>query len=303
MATSTAVVRNWEDTDDLYQSVCLVLWRKFELFRPGSNFFAWARQTAKNKVGDFVRQKQSPTYVTEELMDILAESAPEPHDVDAEVYLVALRRCREKLTAEDEELLQLRYVEELSTVEIADRLQRLRPKCKSVAESYPPLVTRMHPDGTGEAGAFIEGTLMSDHAINLDRLFDLVGTVCDDGASPNDFIELDSIVQVDRGARDWYLGYCRLHGTLRLELRAHRATQAVFEQISIEPTDAAIKRIGRCEGSGPRFPRPHLPCHSAHSLFHPTIGYSSGWTISYLSRDRDNRALDFGLLAYARVPS
>jgi RNA polymerase sigma factor (sigma-70 family) len=37
-----AVVRNREDTDDLYQSVCLVLWSKFESFRPGSNFFAWA---------------------------------------------------------------------------------------------------------------------------------------------------------------------------------------------------------------------------------------------------------------------
>ena len=101
-----AVVRNWEDTDDLYQSVCLILWRKFESFRPGSNFFAWARQTAKNKVGDFVRHKQSPTYVTEELMDILTESAAKPYDDGAEAYLAALRRCREKLTAADDELLQ-----------------------------------------------------------------------------------------------------------------------------------------------------------------------------------------------------
>ena len=30
-----SVVRNWEDTDDLYQSVCLVLWSKLESFRPG----------------------------------------------------------------------------------------------------------------------------------------------------------------------------------------------------------------------------------------------------------------------------
>ena len=36
-----AVVRNWEDADDLYQSVCLVLWSKFDSFRPGSSFFAW----------------------------------------------------------------------------------------------------------------------------------------------------------------------------------------------------------------------------------------------------------------------
>jgi RNA polymerase sigma-70 factor, ECF subfamily len=122
-----AVVRNRADTDDLYQSVCLVLWRKFESFRLGSSFFAWARQTAKNKVGDFVRHKRSPTYVTENLMDILTEVAVEPHDADVEVYQAALWRCRQKLTAADDDLLQLRYVEELSTIEIADRLQRLQP--------------------------------------------------------------------------------------------------------------------------------------------------------------------------------
>ena len=122
-----AVVRNRADTDDLYQSVCLVLWRKFESFRLGSNFFAWARQTAKNKVGDFVRQKRSASHVTQNLMEILTEIDVEPHDADVEIYLAALQHCRQKLTASDDDLLQLRYVEELSTIEIAGRLQRLQP--------------------------------------------------------------------------------------------------------------------------------------------------------------------------------
>lgn len=123
-----AVVRNWEDTDDLFQSVCLVLWSKFDSFRPGTNFFAWARQIAKIKVSDLLRHKHKclPSFITENLVDILAEIAAEPHDAGAEVYLVALRRCREKLSTADDKLLQLRYVEELSTVEIADRLQRLQ---------------------------------------------------------------------------------------------------------------------------------------------------------------------------------
>jgi RNA polymerase sigma-70 factor, ECF subfamily len=122
-----AVIRNRADTDDLYQSVCLVLWRKFESFQPGSSFFAWARRTAKNKVGDFVRRRRSPTYVKEELIDILTEITAEPYDARAEVYLDALQRCRKKLSTADDELLQLRYVEELGTGEIAGRLQRLPP--------------------------------------------------------------------------------------------------------------------------------------------------------------------------------
>jgi RNA polymerase sigma-70 factor (ECF subfamily) len=122
-----AVVRNWDDADDLYQAVCLVLWSKFDLFQPGTSFFAWARETAKNKVGDFVRRRPSPTHVTEQLLDILAGTATDSHNSGPETYLAALRRCREKLTNSDEELIQLRYVEELNTIEIADRLQRLRP--------------------------------------------------------------------------------------------------------------------------------------------------------------------------------
>ena len=44
-----------------------------------------------------------------------------------EPYLAALRRCQAKLSAADEQLLQLRYVEQLGVGEIAGRLQRLQP--------------------------------------------------------------------------------------------------------------------------------------------------------------------------------
>jgi RNA polymerase sigma-70 factor, ECF subfamily len=120
-----AVVRNWEDTDDLFQSVCLVLWNKFESFRPGTSFFAWARQVAKIKISDFLRHKHKrlPSLIIEKLVDILAA---DPDDVGSEAYLVALQHCRKRLPVEDEELLQLRYIEGLSIVEMADRLQRLR---------------------------------------------------------------------------------------------------------------------------------------------------------------------------------
>jgi RNA polymerase sigma-70 factor, ECF subfamily len=121
-----AVLRNWEDTDDLYQSVCLVLWSKFETFQPGSNFFAWARRTARIKLSEFLRRKHSPNCLCEELRDVLVEGVVDPYGTDGEEYLIALQRCRDKLAIEDDELLQLRYIEELNTVQIADRQQRLQ---------------------------------------------------------------------------------------------------------------------------------------------------------------------------------
>jgi RNA polymerase sigma-70 factor, ECF subfamily len=119
-----AVVRNWQDADDIYQCVCLVLWRKFGLFQPGSSFFAWARQTAKIEVSNFLRHKQSPKYLAEKLRDMLPEHADDLQGIDTEVYLAALHRCREKLSAPEDELLELRYYKELNTVEIAAQLQR-----------------------------------------------------------------------------------------------------------------------------------------------------------------------------------
>jgi RNA polymerase sigma-70 factor, ECF subfamily len=128
-----AVVRNREDADDLFQSVCMVLWRKFGLFQPDSSFFSWARQTARFEISNFLRRKSSSNYVSGKLLDTLTTIAIEAQDNGAEQYLAALRRCRQNLNATDAELLQLRYIEELSIREIAGRLQRLQPNvCRSL---------------------------------------------------------------------------------------------------------------------------------------------------------------------------
>jgi RNA polymerase sigma-70 factor (ECF subfamily) len=128
-----AIVRNWEDSDDLFQSVCVVLWEKFESFRSGSSFFSWARQTAKFEVRKFLARKHVPTYVSEKLLDALAETTLSAQHGGVELALAALRRCREKLDIADEELLELRYVENLGSGEIAARLRRPQPSvCRSL---------------------------------------------------------------------------------------------------------------------------------------------------------------------------
>jgi RNA polymerase sigma-70 factor (ECF subfamily) len=129
-----AVVRSWEDADDLFQAVCLVLWSKFESFQPGTSFFAWARQTARNKISHFLRHKQEPDFVDDELLEVLTTVAIGAKEDWAESYLTALRRCRAKLATADEELLELHYGEGCGTRQIADRLQRLQSNvCHSLA--------------------------------------------------------------------------------------------------------------------------------------------------------------------------
>jgi RNA polymerase sigma-70 factor (ECF subfamily) len=130
-----AMVRSHADADDVFQSVYLVLWRKFDSFDPGtSRFYPWACQTAKFVVFSFLRHKRKlPNCLGDDLVDVLAEVALEEPEDDAAGYLTALRRCREKLGAADEELLELRYAQGLGSREIADRLQRPQTSvCRSL---------------------------------------------------------------------------------------------------------------------------------------------------------------------------
>jgi predicted aconitase with swiveling domain len=120
---------------------------------------------------------------------------------------------------------------------------------------------------------------MSDQPNNLDRLFELVGAVCDGSLSPDEFNELDSILRDDRMACDWYRGYCRLHGTLRMHLRAHRATQAAWQQIGIKPdaTGLTDSIAAKAEVSA------SFPSSYSASLWHGTLDYcSSAGAIAYL---------------------
>ena len=86
-------------------------------------------------------------------------------------------------------------------------------------------------------------------------------------------------MRVDGGARDWYLGYCRLHGTLSLELRAHRATQAVFEQIGITPSVTGSNELDVVRTETSASPAPPF----LSTTLYGTVGYfSSGWPMAYL---------------------
>jgi RNA polymerase sigma-70 factor, ECF subfamily len=129
-----AVVRNWDDTDDLLQSVCLVLWRKFDSFAPGSNFLFWASRIAKIEVSNFLRRRPLPGRANDELLDAFVETVVHVRNEDKEPYLAALRHCREKLNAADEELIAFHYVEDLGSREIAERLHRSQSSvCNSLS--------------------------------------------------------------------------------------------------------------------------------------------------------------------------
>jgi hypothetical protein len=75
-------------------------------------------------------------------------------------------------------------------------------------------------------------TTMTD----TDRLVELTEAVCDENASPEELVALDSMLLAEAAARRPYLDYCQLHVALEVEMQAHWALQ---EACRPERLDAA----------------------------------------------------------------
>jgi RNA polymerase sigma-70 factor (ECF subfamily) len=109
---------------DLLQETNIVLWRKFDLYEQGTNFFAWAREIARLSV---LRHRRTSSrriatldpHLLEELAERFSE-CPEPTGRDKEV----LSGCLEKLKDADRELIVARYRPGASVAGIAVRLGR-----------------------------------------------------------------------------------------------------------------------------------------------------------------------------------
>jgi len=109
---------------DLLQETNIVLWRKFEQYERGSNFFAWAREIARLSV---LRHRRTNSrriatldpHLLEELAERFSQW-PEPTGRDQE----ALSGCLDKLKDTDRELIVARYRPGATVGGMAARLGR-----------------------------------------------------------------------------------------------------------------------------------------------------------------------------------
>lgn len=106
---------------NVLQETNLVLWRKAEDFKMGTNFSAWAHQVAYWQVQAYVRDRKRDRHVFDEaLIGQLANHEPEM-TVEPEVR-VALRHCLSQVSARNRDMLRQRYEGGQSIATLADRL-------------------------------------------------------------------------------------------------------------------------------------------------------------------------------------
>jgi len=115
---------NQQDIDDVWQETNVLLLKKANDFRPGSDFWAWSSQVARYQVLSHCRRvKRQRLVFSESVLAMLAD------DIGERVQTIdrrqaALDACVALLPASQRRLLELRYSPKASVNDIAASLGR-----------------------------------------------------------------------------------------------------------------------------------------------------------------------------------
>jgi RNA polymerase sigma-70 factor, ECF subfamily len=97
--------------EEVFQEVCVVLWREYETFELGTDFVRWVAVIAHNQVRKFRRQRRQVGFqLSDATFDLLAAEAVDRVDL-FDYRRDALRRCLTKLSAADRALIVECYQE------------------------------------------------------------------------------------------------------------------------------------------------------------------------------------------------
>jgi RNA polymerase sigma-70 factor (ECF subfamily) len=113
-----------DDAADVLQETSLVLWKKFDTYTSGTNFFAWACKIARLQAMKFREQRgKSSVVFSDDLMDKLAEEAAEDRFAPGN-SLRYLRQCLQQLSPRNQQLIQKRYEPGMSVTRLAEDIGR-----------------------------------------------------------------------------------------------------------------------------------------------------------------------------------
>jgi RNA polymerase sigma-70 factor (ECF subfamily) len=120
-----SLLGNAAHAEEVFQEVCVVLWRAYETFQLGTDFVRWVSVIAHNQVHRFRRQQRRVgPQLSDASVNLLAEDAVERVDL-LESRRDALRSCLDKLPDNDRQLVRHCYGDSRVTFKtVAEELGR-----------------------------------------------------------------------------------------------------------------------------------------------------------------------------------
>ena len=124
-----ALVQDWDIVEDVVQETAVYICGHWQEFKPGTNFGAWARAIAHNRLRDAFKARQKKgLHVPDTAISDLAESVTESEWEQYGGYFrdrkQALAKCVENLPHNSRRIIQLHYQDQRPVEKIAEELKR-----------------------------------------------------------------------------------------------------------------------------------------------------------------------------------
>jgi len=116
-----SIVSDFLFAEEVFQEVAVVVCERWEDFQPGTNFGAWIRQIARNKIHTMSRAAGRAMLLDPEAIDRI-ERVHRDLEEDPRDRLGALRQCLDQLGERPRKIFLLRYETGLSGDGIARRM-------------------------------------------------------------------------------------------------------------------------------------------------------------------------------------
>lgn len=119
------LVPRWNDADDLLQETSSTLWEKFDEFKEGTSFLAWAITVARYKVLNYrKKERRRLARFGDSLFETLAADLDPAPGTESDARLDALQACIRRLDPKDREIVGLRYQSGGTTAGVAEGVGR-----------------------------------------------------------------------------------------------------------------------------------------------------------------------------------
>ncbi len=121
----STVTRDFHLAEDIFQEVCVKAVGKGGEFETPQHVMNWARVAGRHKGIDVLRTRDGKIVgLSEEMLAALEPVWPEGEAAQGSPALDALRKCMERLTPNNQEIVRLRYFEGRAGAEVAAAMGR-----------------------------------------------------------------------------------------------------------------------------------------------------------------------------------
>ena len=124
-AMAHAITRDFHITEDTLQEVSLVLMKKADTYDDSRPFVAWALGITRfQAMKQLDKRAKNTSYIDHQTLDILEDTIQEKPVELQEDRLQALKGCLRKISHENYQIMQMKYVEKFSARQIASKINR-----------------------------------------------------------------------------------------------------------------------------------------------------------------------------------